>query len=181
MAYWPTKSSAPGRSRSLPAHDPNDYACYQRNPEIGIINILNPDGTVNAECGNVNYVGKDRYAVREMVIEDMAEMGFYDGVEDRQIPIKHSDRSKTPVEPYLSDQWFVRMGDDGTGNPGLGPTCYRRGGRRPRPLLPLAILQNLSRLARRETRLVYLTPTLVGAPDTDLVEDGREGIQQAID
>src|SRR6478609_702964 len=38
-----------GAVKVTPAHDPNDYACYQRNPGIGIINILNPDGTINAE------------------------------------------------------------------------------------------------------------------------------------
>ncbi|MCA9307802.1 MAG: class I tRNA ligase family protein, partial [Phycisphaerales bacterium] len=54
--------------------------------------------------------GKDRYKVREMVVEDMADLGCFEAIEDRKIPLKHSDRSKTPVEPYLSDQWFVKMG-----------------------------------------------------------------------
>ncbi|QDT65963.1 valine--tRNA ligase [Calycomorphotria hydatis] len=99
-----------GCVKVTPAHDPNDYACYQRNPEIGIINILNPDGTVNAEGGE-RYQGKDRYEARELVVEAMADLGHYEGVEDRKIPLKHSDRSKTPVEPYLSDQWFVKMDD----------------------------------------------------------------------
>ena len=104
------KELGTGAVKVTPAHDPNDYACYMRNPEIGIINILKPDGTINADCGNDKYVGKDRYEVRDMLVEDMAALGCYDGIEDRQIPIKHSDRSKTPVEPYLSDQWFVKMG-----------------------------------------------------------------------
>src|SRR5690606_5539485 len=117
------KELGTGAVKVTPAHDPNDYACYQRqlgtDTEIGIINILNLDGTVNADCGNDRYVGKDRYAVREMLIDDMAEAGCFDGAEDRIIPIKHSDRSKTPVEPYLSHQWFVRMGDNDDGTPGL--------------------------------------------------------------
>jgi len=112
-----------GAVKVTPAHDQNDYACYQRHlsqpDEIGIINILNPDGTINAECGNEKYVGKDRYAVREMVIEDMAETGQYEGIEDRLMPIKHSDRSKTSIEPFLSDQWFVKMDDHDDGRPGL--------------------------------------------------------------
>ncbi|MCA9074236.1 MAG: valine--tRNA ligase [Planctomycetaceae bacterium] len=113
------KELGTGAVKVTPAHDPNDYACYMRNPEIGIINILNPDGTLNTDCGNEKYVGKDRYEVRDMLVEDMAALGFYDGVEDRVIPLKHSDRSKTPVEPYLSDQWFVRMSDNDDGTPGL--------------------------------------------------------------
>jgi valyl-tRNA synthetase len=103
------KELGTGAVKVTPAHDPNDYACYQRNPEIGVINILNPDGTLNEHGGE--WEGQDRYAAREKVIETMAELGYYEGVEDRQIPIKHSDRSKTPVEPYLSDQWFVKMED----------------------------------------------------------------------
>ena len=84
--------------------------CGQRN-NLQMINILNLDGTVNGACDNEKYVGHDRYEVREMVTHDMQELGHYEGVEDRQIPIKHSDRSKTPVEPCLSDQWFVKMDD----------------------------------------------------------------------
>lgn len=115
------KEKGTGAVKVTPAHDPNDYACYLRNPHIGIINILNPDGTLNEHGGE--WEGIDRLEVRKLLIDKLAELGFYDGVEDRKIPIKHSDRSKTPVEPYLSDQWFVRMGDSvneqGTSEPGL--------------------------------------------------------------
>ncbi|QDU36775.1 Valine--tRNA ligase [Maioricimonas rarisocia] len=103
------KELGTGAVKVTPAHDPNDYACYQRNPEIGIINILNPDGTLNENAGP--WEGLDRYKVRERVVERMSEEGHFEGVEDRKIPIKHSDRSKTIVEPYLSDQWFVKMDD----------------------------------------------------------------------
>jgi valyl-tRNA synthetase len=106
-----------GCVKVTPAHDPNDYACYQRHPEIGIINILNPDGTLNAEGGE--FAGLDRYKAREAVVKKMEELGFFEGKEDRVIPLKYSDRSKTPIEPYLSDQWFVKMGDRDDGKPGL--------------------------------------------------------------
>ncbi len=98
-----------GCVKVTPAHDPNDYACWQRHPEIGIINILNPDGTINDAGGE--FMGLDRYKAREAVLKKMEELGFYDGKEDRVIPLKFSDRSKTPIEPLLSDQWFVKMGD----------------------------------------------------------------------
>jgi valyl-tRNA synthetase len=98
-----------GCVKVTPAHDPNDYACYQRNPHIGLINILNPDGTINENGGK--YQGLDRYKARESVIADMEALGLFEGKEERVIPLKYSDRSKTPIEPYLSDQWFVRMGD----------------------------------------------------------------------
>ena len=86
-------------------------------PRSAIINILNPDGTINDEGGK--YAGLDRYKAREAVVKEMEELGFFEGKEDRVIPLKYSDRSKTPIEPYLSDQWFVKMGDRDDGKPGL--------------------------------------------------------------
>ena len=102
-----------GCVKVTPAHDANDYACYQRHPEIGIINILNPDGTINAEGGK--FAGLDRYKARDAVVKEMEERGFFEGKEDRVIPLKYSDRSKSPIEPYLSDQWFVKMSDPASG------------------------------------------------------------------
>jgi valyl-tRNA synthetase len=106
-----------GAVKVTPAHDPNDYACFTRHPEIGLINILNPDGTINENGGK--YSGLDRYKAREQVVADMEALGLFEGREDRVIPLKYSDRSKTPIEPYLSDQWFVKMGDRDDGKPGL--------------------------------------------------------------
>lgn len=106
-----------GCVKVTPAHDPNDYACWTRHPEIGIINVLNPDGTINANGGE--YAGLDRAAARDAVIARMEELGLFEERENRVIPLKYSDRSKTPIEPLLSDQWFVKMGDTDTGKPGL--------------------------------------------------------------
>jgi valyl-tRNA synthetase len=106
-----------GCVKVTPAHDPNDYACWTRHPEIGIINILNPDGTINENGGE--YKGMDRYKAREAVTEKMKELGLYVDKAERVVPLPFSDRSKTPIEPYLSDQWFVRMGDRESGKPGL--------------------------------------------------------------
>jgi valyl-tRNA synthetase len=97
-----------GAVKVTPAHDPNDYATGQRH-KLPMINILNPDGTINENGGP--YAGMDRYQARERVVEDMEKLGFFEGREDRDIEMKHSDRSKTPIEPYLSDQWFVKMED----------------------------------------------------------------------
>jgi valyl-tRNA synthetase len=106
-----------GCVKVTPAHDPNDYACWQRHPEIGIINILNPDGTINEH--GAEYKGLDRYKAREAVTEKMKELGLYVDKAERMVPMPYSDRSKTPIEPYLSDQWFVKMGDREDGKPGL--------------------------------------------------------------
>jgi valyl-tRNA synthetase len=97
-----------GAVKVTPAHDANDYRCGVRH-NLPMINILNPDGTINASGGP--YAGLDRYAARAKVTEDMEKLGLFDGREDRDIELAHSDRSKTPIEPYLSDQWFVKMTD----------------------------------------------------------------------
>ncbi|MFO0876697.1 MAG: valine--tRNA ligase [Gemmataceae bacterium] len=96
-----------GCVKVTPAHDPNDYACGQRN-KLPMINILQPDGTINEQGGK--YAGLDRYKAREAVIADMEALGLFEGREDREIPLKFSDRSKSPIEPFLSEQWFVAMG-----------------------------------------------------------------------
>jgi valyl-tRNA synthetase len=100
------KELGTGAVKVTPAHDPNDYACGVRH-KLPLINILNADGTINANGGR--YAGMDRYAARQAVTEEMEKLGFFEGREDRDIELKHSDRSKSPIEPYLSDQWFVRM------------------------------------------------------------------------
>src|SRR5262245_51256979 len=106
-----------GCVKVTPAHDPNDYACWQRHPEIGMINILNKDGTINDN--GAKYAGMDRYKARDAVVADMEALGLFEGREDRVVPLKFSDRSKTPIEPYLSDQWFVKMSDRDDGRPGF--------------------------------------------------------------
>jgi valyl-tRNA synthetase len=103
------KTLGTGCVKVTPAHDPNDYACWTRNKEVmgEPINILNPNGTLNENGGT--WQGLDRLVARDAVVAEMEKLGHFEKVEDRKIPLKHSDRSKTPVEPYLSEQWFVKM------------------------------------------------------------------------
>lgn len=103
------KTLGTGCVKVTPAHDPNDYGCWTRNKDKmdDPINILNPDGTLNENGGP--WQGLDRLVARDAVVAEMEKRGHFEKVEDRKIPLKHSDRSKTPVEPYLSEQWFVKM------------------------------------------------------------------------
>jgi valyl-tRNA synthetase len=110
------KELGTGAVKVTPAHDPNDYKCGLKN-KLPMINILNLDGSINANGGP--YAGLDRFEARRRVTEDMEKQGFFEGREDREIELKHSDRSKTPIEPYLSDQWFVKMGDRDDEKPGF--------------------------------------------------------------
>jgi valyl-tRNA synthetase len=115
------KELGTGCVKVTPAHDHNDYACGLRN-DLEQINILNADATIN-ETGGEEYQGMDRYDCRTKIVEDMESLGHFVEVEDRKIELAHSDRSKSPVEPLLSDQWFVKMGDLAEGNPGLAQSA----------------------------------------------------------
>src|SRR5262245_6843865 len=107
---WAKPELGSGCVKITPAHDPNDYEVWTRHQdEIERINILNEDGTLNANAGP--YAGLDRFVARQRVVEDLRARDLLDAVEERAVELGHSDRSKTPIEPYLSQQWFVKMGD----------------------------------------------------------------------
>lgn len=108
---WAKPELGSGCVKITPAHDENDYQVWQRNESIGAINILNPDGTLNDNVP-AKYRGLSMKKARAAAVADLEEAGLHDpetDVEDREIDLAHSDRSKTPIEPYLADQWFVEM------------------------------------------------------------------------
>jgi valyl-tRNA synthetase len=96
-----------GFLKVTPAHDPHDYEIGRRH-KLPMINILNPDGTLNANAGAA-YQGLDRSAARRKVLADLETAGLLEKIEPYTHSVPHSDRSGAPIEPYLSDQWFVKM------------------------------------------------------------------------
>ncbi|MDD5135488.1 MAG: valine--tRNA ligase, partial [Phycisphaerae bacterium] len=95
-----------GFLKVTPAHDPNDYEIGQRH-KLEMLNILTPDGRINENGGK--YAGLDRYEARKAVVEDLKAQGLLEKVEPREHEVGHSDRSGDIIEPYLSDQWFVKV------------------------------------------------------------------------
>ncbi|MGL4462170.1 MAG: valine--tRNA ligase, partial [Planctomycetia bacterium] len=95
-----------GVVKVTPAHDPNDYLCGQRHG-LPMINLLSPDGKINAAGGK--YEGLDRFKARKAVVADLDALGLIEKIDSYKHSVPHSDRSKSIVEPYLSDQWFIRM------------------------------------------------------------------------
>ena len=95
-----------GIMKCTPAHDPNDYAIAQRHGLEKPI-CMNPDGTMNALCGK--YEGMDRYACREELVKEFEAKDVMDHIEDITHNVAHSERTHCVVEPYLSQQWFVKM------------------------------------------------------------------------
>ncbi|HAH63249.1 MAG TPA: valine--tRNA ligase [Treponema sp.] len=101
------KSFGTGMVKITPAHDPNDWLVGKRN-NLEIINILNPDGTLNENCPE-KYRGLTCVKARELIIKDLTDLGLFKGEEKITHSVGHCYRCGTVVEPYLSDQWFVKM------------------------------------------------------------------------
>jgi valyl-tRNA synthetase len=106
-----------GAVKVTPAHDPNDYEIGLRHNLPQII-ILHPDGKgyithfPKEEQKEISaYEGVDRFKLREMVAADLEKGGYLEKIEDYKNSVGHCYRCKTVIEPYLSDQWFVRMKD----------------------------------------------------------------------
>jgi valyl-tRNA synthetase len=95
-----------GVVKVTPAHDPNDWACGQRN-NLPVLNILTPEGRINEN--GCKYAGLSRFEARKAVVADLDALGLLESIKPHKHNVPHSDRSKTAIEPYLSDQWFVRM------------------------------------------------------------------------
>ncbi|HTM46474.1 MAG TPA: valine--tRNA ligase, partial [Polyangiaceae bacterium] len=95
-----------GAVKVTPAHDFNDFATGKRHG-LQEINILNLDGTLNAEAGQ--FQGKTVPEARKAVKRALAELGLERGSKPHTLQIPRCQRSNTVVEPIISTQWFVKM------------------------------------------------------------------------
>ncbi len=101
------KEFGTGALKITPAHDPNDFAIAQRH-NLEIINILNADGTFN-ENTPANYQGKTVKEARALILKELEEIGAFVGKDNIKHQVGHCYRCHNVVEPYYSDQWFVKM------------------------------------------------------------------------
>ena len=101
------KDFGTGMVKITPAHDPNDWEVGKRH-NLEVINLLNPDGTLNENVPE-KYRGLKCEQARKLVIEDLKEAGLFKDEEKIVHSVGHCYRCKTVVEPYLSFQWFVKM------------------------------------------------------------------------
>ena len=95
-----------GCVKITPAHDFNDFAMGQRH-SLPSINILNRDGTLNDQVPEP-YQQLDRFAARKQIIDDLTALGLVEKIEDYRHPIPRGDRSGTVIEPFLTEQWYVK-------------------------------------------------------------------------
>jgi len=115
-----------GAVKITPAHDFNDFEVGKRN-DLRAINILTPAAAVTLKDNNdfleglqltpelkaliAELDGQDRFAVRKRIVELMDERGYLEKVEDHTHAVPHGDRGGVPIEPYLTDQWYVNAAE----------------------------------------------------------------------
>lgn len=95
-----------GVVKVTPAHDPNDYEIGLRHG-LAMPQCIEPDGTLNGLAGD--YAGMDRFAARKAVAKALEAQDLLEKAEKYSHNVGFSERGGEPIEPYLSDQWFVRM------------------------------------------------------------------------
>ena len=97
-----------GVVKITPAHDPNDFEVGNRHNLERVV-VMNPDATMNENAGK--YCGMTREKCREQLLKDLEKDGILIRIEKMTHSVGHSERTDAVVEPYLSNQWFVKMGD----------------------------------------------------------------------
>ncbi len=96
-----------GCVKITPAHDFNDYEVGKRH-DLSPINIFTESAEIN-DNAPIAYRGLDRYAAREKVIADLEAQNLVSRIDKHKLMIPRGDRSHAVVEPYLTDQWYVRI------------------------------------------------------------------------
>lgn len=96
-----------GVVKITPAHDFNDFEVGKRH-NLERINVLDESGVINENGGA--YHGLDRFEARKKVLEDLAAQGLLGEIRDHALAVGGCYRCKTIVEPYMSLQWYVKVG-----------------------------------------------------------------------
>ncbi|MGV6807148.1 MAG: valine--tRNA ligase [bacterium] len=95
-----------GCVKITPAHDFNDYEVGQRH-DLPMINLFDQNATLNDNAPEA-YRGMDRFDARKKVVEDLTALGLVTEIKDHVLKVPCGDRSGVVIEPYLTDQWYVR-------------------------------------------------------------------------
>jgi valyl-tRNA synthetase len=110
---YPDPEFGTGAVKITGAHDFNDFEVARRN-NIPLIVLMDKKARmISTPENNVpeRYQGKDRFKAREMVLQEIEELGFFRGREDKIIPQPFGDRSNVVIEPMLTEQWYVNAAE----------------------------------------------------------------------
>ncbi|MBT5689645.1 MAG: valine--tRNA ligase [Opitutae bacterium] len=101
------KDFGTGMLKVTPAHDKLDFEIGERH-DLPVIDILNPDGTINPETAGPDFGDMDRFDARKASVKKLDEQGDLIEIEEHENNVGFSERADVPIEPRLSDQWFLR-------------------------------------------------------------------------
>jgi valyl-tRNA synthetase len=96
-----------GCVKITPAHDFNDYEVGERHA-LAQLNVLAPDATLNDNVP-AEWRGLDRFEARRRVVEALQVQGLIEKIDKHRLVVPRGDRSGAVLEPYLTDQWYVRI------------------------------------------------------------------------
>jgi len=95
-----------GVLKVTPAHDKADFEIGQRH-KLAVVDIMNPDGSMNQLAGD-GLSGLERFKARKVAVEKLTELGALEKEEPYTNKVGYSDRADVPIEPRLSEQWFLK-------------------------------------------------------------------------
>ena len=96
-----------GCVKITPAHDFNDYEIGQRH-NLEIINVLTDDAKINANAP-ISYQGLDRFEARKVIVSDLDKQNLIEKIDPHTLMVPRGDRTNSIIEPYMTDQWFVKV------------------------------------------------------------------------
>ncbi|MCC4598970.1 valine--tRNA ligase [Xanthomonas melonis] len=96
-----------GVVKVTPAHDFNDYQVGVRH-SLPMINLFTVTATINEQAPE-RYRGLDRYDARKLVLSELEDLGVLVETKPHKLQVPRGDRTGQVIEPYLTDQWFVKM------------------------------------------------------------------------
>ena len=96
-----------GCVKITPAHDFNDYEIGQRH-NLEVINILTDDAKINSNAP-VQYQDLDRFEARKTIIADLEKQNLIEKIDPHTLMVPRGDRTNSIIEPYMTDQWFVKV------------------------------------------------------------------------
>ncbi len=96
-----------GVVKVTPAHDFNDYQVGLRH-NLPMINLFTPDAAINDNAPE-KYRGLDRYEARKVILAELEDLGILVETKAHKLQVPRGDRTQQVIEPYLTDQWFVKM------------------------------------------------------------------------
>ena len=96
-----------GCVKITPAHDFNDYEIGQRH-KLEIINVLTDNASINLNAPT-KYQGLDRFEARKAIVNDLDQQNLIEKIDPHTLMVPRGDRTNSIIEPYMTDQWFVKV------------------------------------------------------------------------